>query len=267
MIVHYQPVIEIATGLVVRAEVLCRFPDGANDMRDIGTFITHAEDVGLIHELTQSVLLLALTERESHHLELPLSFNVSRFDLDDPAFRERVAALLVKFAIPSTSITLELNDGIVSIDDGEAFRTMRSLGKSGIRFCVDGFGEHMSTFSHLELERTAVREVKIDVRGYVAATKRATISSIVAIARQLGIDVVAKGVETPACLALVGELGCGFAQGFQIARPMDAAGLVAWLGEHEVARPLPSEPLAVAEQPVPEKASFLSGFFGKRSGK
>ncbi len=263
MIIHYQPVIEIATQRVVRAEVLCRFPDGAVDMQDLKAFIPHAERVGLIRELTESVLLLALSEWKTWGVAPPLSFNVSRLDLEDPAFFERTMDIFKRCGAEPAAITLELNDGIQSIDDGGAFNAMLRLRAAGIRFAVDGFGPTLSTFSYLELERVGVHEVKIDVSGAEGKKERATIASVVDISNQLHLDVVAKGVETAQRLALVSELGCGFAQGYAIAKPMDAESFVAWLATEEIAAPR-SAPVASGAGSEKSK-SFMGGLFGKRS--
>jgi len=265
MIVHYQPVIEIGSSRVVRAEVFCRFPDSAGEMQHLETFIPHAERVGLISELTQSVLLLALTQRHSWNRTLPLSFNVSRLDLENSAFFDHVVELFERSQTDPRLITFELNDGIQSIEDGAAFETMRRLRAVGIRFCVDGFGPTISMFSYLELERVAVREVKIDALGRLDVAKRTTIGSVVELANRLHIDVIAKNVETEDQLALVERLGCRFAQGFAIAKPMEQSALIAWLADRETAPPvLAPLPVAPPTPAVPAKRSFLDSIISKR---
>ncbi|GAC1306710.1 MAG: hypothetical protein NVSMB21_09790 [Vulcanimicrobiaceae bacterium] len=264
MIVIYQPVIEIATGHVARAEVLCRFPDGAQEMQNLGTFIPHAEQIGLIGELTQSVMALALTERAGWTAALPLSFNISRLDIEDATFFDRAMALLKKYEVDPATITFELNDGIQVIENGAGLEMMRRLRAAGVRLCVDGFGPTMSTFSYLELERVAVQEVKMDVLGHLSTAKRVTIASVVELAKPLRIDVVAKGVETAERLAQVGELGFGFAQGYGIAKPMEQEALLLWLAGREISGgnvPV-APPVATVE---PAKRSFLGGLFGKRT--
>lgn len=263
MIVNYQPVIEIASQRVVRAEVFCRFPDGDEEMRDIRTFIPHAENVGLIRELTRSVMFLALTERKAWNVALPLSFNVSPLDLEDPVFFDRTMAALARFEVNPRAITLELNDGIQNSDSGEALATIRRLRAAGVRLCVDGFGTDMSIYSHLELERILASEVKIDVCGFIGAAKRTLLTSVVEIAKNLHIDVVVKGVETLECLELAGNLGCGFGQGYAIARPMDGEALVAWLADREIVEIGAPAPVPERAEPIP-KRSFFEGFFGKR---
>lgn len=263
MIVQYQPVIEISTGRVVRAEVLSRIPEGLDGIHDIGTFIPHAEGVGLIGEVTQSVLALASSEREGWDIPLPISFNISRLDLEDRSFFDRTMALFARHDVDPRAITFELNDGIQAIEEGAALEAMRRLRAAGLRFCVDGFGPTVSMFSHLELERIAVQEVKIDMLGDFGPTKRTTIESVVFMASNLAIDVVAKGIENAERLALATRLGFGFAQGYGIARPMDGAKLQRWLADREIVA-VERLPSVVPSAPAPPaKRSFLGGLFGK----
>lgn len=266
MVVHYQPAIELASGNVVFAEVFCRFPAGAGETEDLATFIPRAEAIGLIGKLTESIVSLAFTERATWPVALPLAFNVSRLDLEDPTFFERTTALFERFGADPRTTTFEIGEGVQSTEEGNGLGAMRRLRALGVRLAVDGFGPTFSSFSHIELERVGISEVKIEAGGVNDAEFRAKVRGIVGLCGGAGVDVVAKGVESCERLQLVRDLGCGYAQGFEIARPMAADAFVTWLAEHALAplpEPLPLPAPAPVETPARGSRTLFSKIFGK----
>jgi EAL domain-containing protein (putative c-di-GMP-specific phosphodiesterase class I) len=259
--IRFQPIIDIDTETVVCVETFCTLNVAVQGIEGTAAFVKHAEASGLIRGLTESVLDLALGEWEKLTDGPSVAVNVSHANLEEADFVDRVEAALERHGIEGTSVTLELPEGIQLIEDGPSLDMIRRLGSRGVRISVDGFGPEHSMFSYIELERIGTHEVKIDASFLenLGVGRRATLKSMVEVCRRGRMDAVIKNVETSEQLEMARELGCNQAQGYLIARPMDAGALEAWLQGRKVVlatRRQAQEP-EVEPSPAPERRSVF----------
>jgi len=238
MNVHFQPIVDLDTDAVVRAEALCRLNVDVDGLEGTAEYIARAEQQGFIRELTASVFDLAFRDLEHlpHDLAPAISINVSQANLEEPDFFDRIEAILSRYGIKASCLTVELPEGIELLNAGPAFNTLRRLTDAGVRLSVDGFGPALSMFTYIELARLNVREVKVDARllGTMGASRRAVLASILELCRSCHVDAVIKNVETREQLEMARELGCNCAQGYLIAVPMESSELRTWLSGHAV---------------------------------
>jgi EAL domain-containing protein (putative c-di-GMP-specific phosphodiesterase class I) len=231
---HYQPKIEIATGVATSVEALVRWRHPQHGLVPPDAFIPVAESTGLIDELTQVVLLAALRQcrvwREQGH-DLSVAVNLSARNVNDPQLPDRVAAALTVTGVPAERLVLEITESSVMGDPERTVPTLERLAALGVRLSLDDFGTGYSSLSYLQ--RLPVRELKID-RSFLLGLEREAdahasavlVRSIVGLGQSLGLTVVAEGVETQGMYDHLRSLGCDLAQGYLVSRPVPADRLV-----------------------------------------
>ena len=224
-----------ATGRVVGAEVLLRWTHPQRGAVPPSAFIPLAEEIGLIETIGEWVLLESarlLKRLESDGHDLRLAVNVSSRQFRQPDFVARVRAILAQTGASPTRLTLEITESLLLSDYSDATARMHELQAIGIRFALDDFGTGYSSLSYLK--RLPLQELKID-RSFVDglphdADDAALSKTILLIARQMRLEVVAEGVETPAQLAWLKENGCNFFQGYLLGRPQPVDTFLALIG-------------------------------------
>jgi diguanylate cyclase (GGDEF)-like protein/PAS domain S-box-containing protein len=223
--VHYQPVIDVRTGVPVSVEALVRWEHPDRGLVPPGEFIEIAEESGLIAELGGQVLEEAAAQvaewQRRYGIPLGLAVNVSGHQLARVEFAEHVAAIARRSGIAPGTLGLEITETVL-IEEAESTKAVLArLRASGVRLILDDFGTGYSALGYLK--RFALDGLKIDrsfVEGLGADGSQATIvEAVIRMAQGLRLDVVAEGVETPAQLAELRRLGCGKAQGYLFARP------------------------------------------------
>ncbi|MFY9779314.1 MAG: EAL domain-containing protein [Candidatus Baltobacteraceae bacterium] len=230
MLILYQPIVDIRSRDVVKVEALCRLGTPANPQNP-AEFIPYAEENGLIRGLTDRVLQHALDDWKTLGRLAPpgLSLNLSLKNLEEPDLPERVAAALKRAGFTPSLLWFEIGEDVQSWDDS-MLEPMKRLAALGVRFSIDNFGPGLSQVSFSELQRLpGVSELKIDAR-YVRdmdldAAHRTRVSSVLQLARGLGMRVVAKGVERAEAARLLEKMGCSFAQGYYYGEPCEPAQL------------------------------------------
>ena len=234
---HYQPQIDLADGRLLGVEALARWQHPELGLLGPDAFIPVAEANGLIDTLTDSVVQQALAQSARWIAELGqpvrVAVNVSMDNLSRLDFPDRVFAGLEDHGVPASSLTLEVTESRLMKDMRAALDTLARLRLRGISLSIDDFGTGHSSLA--QLRDLPFVELKVD-RGFVHggrshATLRAILSASVEMARQLGMHVVAEGVEDEADWEFVKEAGCSGAQGWFIARPMRGDALVEWVRE------------------------------------
>ncbi len=228
---HFQPIVELATGTVVGAEALLRWRLGGELLLP-ERFLPVAEQTLLIHPLGDWVLRTACNQGASWQDRLGsfrLAVNLSAHQLAQPGIVDQVAALLAASGLPPPRLELEITEGTAMKDPQHTSELLGRLKKLGVRLALDDFGIGYSSLSYLQ--QFPLDSVKID-RSFVADLGRARgglaiIRATLAMAQALGLHVTAEGVETPMQLQLLRELGCHDAQGFGLGRPMTATELEA----------------------------------------
>ena len=226
--VHYQPLFELRDRTITGFEALLRWrtPDG--ELVSPGQFIAAAEESGLIVPIGDWVLREALAQAKSWQSAgrpVMLSVNVSANQLARPSFVERLRALIAETDFDPGLLELEVTEGVIVEGAGEAREALDQIAALGVGIAIDDFGTGYSGLAYLK--RLPIDTVKIDqsfVRDLtVDPDDAAIVTAIVAMASSLGVDVVAEGVETQAQLEALRRLECHRAQGYLLARPMDAA--------------------------------------------
>jgi diguanylate cyclase (GGDEF)-like protein len=222
---RYQPKVELAGGRVVGAEALVRWHHPVHGQVPPDEFIPIAESTALIQPLGQFVLESALDQARRWRrdgLSLGLAVNLSVRNLADPALVDRVAELIARAGVAPDSLTLEITESGVMTDPEAAIAMLWGLRRIGVRLSVDDFGTGYSSLAYLK--RLPVDEVKLDKSFVLNMTgdpdDAAIVRSTIELAHNLGLQLVAEGVEDQETLELLASLGCDLAQGFHLAHPM-----------------------------------------------
>jgi len=224
--IHYQPVIEMSSARVVRVEALVRWQHPERGLIGPGEFIDVAEVSGVIRPLTRWVFETAATEIQQldalgHRLDLAV--NVSVRNLYEPSFVDAIRSVLERTGLAGERAILELTETQVMDDPLLANGVLDRLRSLGIRGSVDDFGTGHSSLSNLQ--SLPLSEIKID-KSFVLAmgdgdeAAATIVKSIVSLGQNLGLDVVAEGVETPSAMTRLAMLGCDYAQGYLFASPL-----------------------------------------------
>lgn len=232
----YQPKVELATGRITGFEALARWRHGRLGLLPPDAFIRKLEEAGRIDELMWVMLRKAATACRTwrvNGLEATVAVNISPTSLGDVRMAERVTALLHWQALEPRSMVLEVTESAATTHVGAALENLARLRVKGFGLSIDDYGTGYSSMQ--QLTRVAFTELKID-QSFVlkAATHRSALvilESSLRMARKLKIASVAEGVETRAAFDLLRSLQCDMAQGYFIARPMEASAVLSWARE------------------------------------
>lgn len=232
--VMLQPQQDTASGRLLGAEALVRWHHPERGLVMPNDFIGCAEESGLIVELGEWVLREScrlLHEQFNHgrHDELTLSVNISARQLVQPDFVKRVLDILDEYRISGSRLELEITENILMQDMEQATRQLKELSQAGIRIAVDDFGTGYSSLSYLQT--LPLHTLKID-RSFISGIqslheKHSIVTGLIVMARELGLDVVAEGVETPVQLDFLKRAACPRVQGFLLGKAMPAQQLAA----------------------------------------
>lgn len=229
----YQPKIDLPSGRLIGVEALIRWDHPEHGVIPPDEFIPVAERSGLIKPLTLWVLESALGQcRAWHQAGLPLSVavNLSARNLHDLELPEQVAGQLRASGVAPSRLELEITESVVMSDPSRAMDVLTRLSALGAKLSIDDFGTGYSSLGYLK--RLPVHQLKID-KSFIIDLARNTgdtviVRSTIELAHNLGLTVVAEGVETPEVRRKLIELGCDSAQGYGIGRPMAADDVVRW---------------------------------------
>jgi EAL domain-containing protein (putative c-di-GMP-specific phosphodiesterase class I) len=227
MLLNYQPIVDVRTRKVVKAEALARFPDSPSGLNTPEGFIPYAEQNGLMKSLTSWLFSTAFEFWASLGAAAPeLSLNLSVHNLREPDLAERLLETARANGISPTRLWVEVGEGIFDVHDATSHQQLTALSNAGVRLCVDGLGPGLSPVTHLQLGDIPVREIKLD-RHMTSeidtdAAQRARVSGIADIARHLALDMAAKGIERGILIDQLARAGFVRLQGMAIAPPMDA---------------------------------------------
>ena len=234
---HYQPQVRVDTGRLVGLEALVRWPqpDGATVMPN--DFIPVAEQRGLIMPIGAWVLRAACRQnrlwQNAGLPKVPVAVNLSAIQFKQRNFVEEVEKALAETGLEPAWLAFELTEGMLAADTPELRRNLEGLQALGVKLAIDDFGTGRSSLAHLrrwpidklKIDRTFVRDVPAD--GDAAAITGA----VVDLARNLGIVVIAEGVDHEAQVHFLRERGCDEMQGFLVSHPLPAARAAAFLAE------------------------------------
>src|SRR5580692_11946669 len=236
VVAYFQPEIELSSGKVVAAEALARWEHPALGTLSPGLFVPLAEKLGLMAEFTEVMLRLSLAQHRiwaADGWDLPISVNVGPDCMKDPEFPAVVAEVLRSERVPGNMLALEVSEQTGTASVSPSF--FAQLAELGVKVALDDFG---TGFASLEsLGGWPVYELKLDmslVRPIASNSSfRTIVKTTIDLAHQLGVEVVAEGVESEAVRSELEALGCDFAQGFLFGRPMPAEVFSDWLRKQE----------------------------------
>ncbi len=248
---HYQPKIDLHDRSRLRAEVLLRWQHATRGFVPPDHFIRVAEQTGTITRLTDWVLDASLRQLKAWRdsgVAIDLSINISTRDLTAAAFPTRVLNALARHGCDASWIALEITETSILDDPGQALENLERLHALGCAISIDDFGTGYSSLSYLS--KLPVDELKIDksfVMGMIDHPNDAVIvRSTIEMGHNMGLKVVAEGVETPEVMTALTAMGCDLAQGYLMSRPLPAAELVAWITGSSWLRPVEAEVLRAA---------------------
>jgi diguanylate cyclase len=240
---HYQPQVDLRSNQICGAEALVRWQHPQRGLIGPGEFIEVAEEIGLISAIGDWVLHEALQQWvrwQQQGLRLAqISINVSSLQLRQAGLADKVHAALRASGAHPQALCLELTETAIIDNQAQVAETLRAIRQLGVRLALDDFGTGYSSLTYLR--RFEIDELKID-RSFVAdcggmgaraRTTAAITAAIVVMARQLGLRVVAEGVETTQQLDFIGEQGADSYQGYLFSRPLPAEAFAALLAQQE----------------------------------
>ncbi|MEM1351255.1 MAG: EAL domain-containing protein [Pseudomonadota bacterium] len=230
----FQPQISLETGALYGCEVLARWRHPDHGLVSPSTFIAAAEEAGLVHQIDHVMIEKGLDFLErcrNDGLDLPsISINASPATLRDPHLTERLVQAVRARHLSPRDLTVEvLEDTLIESEDDVAFETIKQLLVAGCRVVLDDFGTgyaSMSNLSRLELDG-----IKIDqslVKPVPDPRADSIIAALVSLTQDLGMKIIAEGVETDRHCAVVSGLGCSIVQGFAISKPLPEKDFLDW---------------------------------------
>ena len=240
-----QPKIQLRTDQVVAAEALVRWVHPTRGMVSPMDFIPFAEQTGFIRHIT--IWMIDALARSWHDLQPPVgqaplrvAVNLSTRDLMDPEFPAKLEQVLQQYAVPRAGLCLEITESAIMDDPVRAEATLNELADAGYKLSIDDFGTGYSSLAYLK--RLPVSELKIDksfVMGMEGSESDAQIvKSTIDLAHNLGLSVVAEGIENDAIYAKLRSLNCDEGQGYFMSKPVPVKDFVAWrtrwLAQHGV---------------------------------
>jgi diguanylate cyclase (GGDEF)-like protein/PAS domain S-box-containing protein len=232
---EYQPVVELATSRVIGVEALARWSRDGHPVPP-AEFLRVAEDSGLIVSLGERVLREACEQAAAWRASgwpIGVSVNFSLRQVTAAGFAASVLTTLDESGLPPAALTLEVAERVLIEGAGPMADGLEELRRHGVRLAIDDFGTGYASLAYLR--QLAVDVIKIDPSFIAGLGADATVAmltrTIIQVGHDLGIEVVAEGIERPEHLELLRAMGCGLGQGYLIARPMAASGIEALVGD------------------------------------
>ncbi|HQR04578.1 MAG: EAL domain-containing protein [Proteobacteria bacterium] len=232
LVVHYQPLIDLGVRNVIGMEALLRWNDPERGMIPPAEFIPVAEETGMIVPIGEWILMQAMRQnriwQEQGYPLVPVSVNLSPRQFQQRELVSTIRRILAETGQPARMLELEITEGTLMHDVEETLVKLEELAAMGVRLAIDDFGTGYSSLSYLK--RFPVHKLKVDqsfVRDLCEDKDDAVIvSAIIGLARSLGLEILAEGVETEAQLSMLMNYGCTKFQGYYFSRPLpaDAAG-------------------------------------------
>ncbi len=237
LVVHYQPKLRLATGRVVGAEALVRWEHPDRGLLFPDAFLPLAEQAGLMRRITMQVLERSLRDLQAWcaaGLDMHVAVNLSVSNLQDVGLPGQVKMLLDTLEIPPDGLVLEITENVLMADAERSHQVLDGLKALGLRLAVDDYGTGYSSLAYLR--ELPVHELKLD-RSFVThlhndARAAAIVRSTVALSHELGMEMVAEGVEDASVQEALTGWRCDLAQGYHIARPMSQELFTDWLSTH-----------------------------------
>ncbi len=246
LLVHYQPKVNLSSGEMKGVEALVRWQHPQRGLLGPDLFIPTAEHTALIKPLTLYVLERALTDCrswEDEGISVPVSVNLSAHNLTDSRLPDEIAALLAATGLDPGRLELEITETALMAEPTRAVEVLGALNDMGVTLSIDDFGVGYSSLNYLK--KLPVDVLKID-RSFVMNMELSPddamiVRSTIDLARNLGLQSVAEGVESIIVMNRLRALGCDLAQGFYLSRPISADALLTWAHANETSPAGPTD--------------------------
>jgi diguanylate cyclase (GGDEF)-like protein len=240
IVVHYQPIVDLDDRTVTGAEGLVRWQHPRHGLIPPDAFVQTVEQTGLIGPLTRHVLEHAIAEcaKWRHDgRDLSVAVNLSVRNLLDRDLPREIERMLDSYHVPAHALQLEITESMIMTDPERALATVSRLSGLGMRLSVDDFGTGYSSLANLR--RLPIDELKID-RSFVSPMLQdesdlIIVRSTINLGHDLGLRIIAEGVEDGPTLERLAALGCDLAQGYHLSRPMPASAFSSWLDDSSFA--------------------------------
>lgn len=238
LLLYVQPKVDIASRKVLGGEALIRWVHPEKGMVFPDQFVPFAEQTGVISDITQLMLRKAcgvLADYQQQGLHMSLAVNLSARDLNNMALPEQVATMLQAYGLKPELLKLEITEGSLMQDPERAELVLRKLSAMGISLAIDDFGTGYSSLGYLR--QLPVHELKIDKSFVMFMDKNpgdyAIVKSTIDLGHNLGLKVVAEGIESETVFGQLAKLGCDEGQGYFIGKPMPERDFSIWLERWE----------------------------------
>jgi diguanylate cyclase (GGDEF)-like protein len=269
LVLYYQPKINIRTGDLVGAEALVRWQHPEHGLVFPDDFIPLAERTGLINPLTRHILDTALAQARvwlDSGRPLPIAVNLSARNLHNERFAAQVDELLAVHDVPAHLLELEVTESAIMIDPVRACEMLERLSALGIRISLDDFGAGYTSLS--QLKALPINEIKID-RSFVMSMNEdrrdsVIVHSVIALGHNLGLTLVAEGVESERALTTLAGFGCDVFQGNYMSRPIPVAAFDAWSAGCRIT-PMPAHRVRQSAAPAGDDDHALPHTPGNRA--
>jgi diguanylate cyclase (GGDEF)-like protein/PAS domain S-box-containing protein len=235
----YQPIVELATGVIHKAEALIRWNHPLHGITSPAEFIPIAEETEMILEIGEWVFHEAANQvaqwRKTHHALFQISINVSPIQFHNPASMLKWHGHLQKLALPGQSIVVEITEGLLLEESDAVRKQIREFQQNGIEVSLDDFGTGYSSLSYLK--KFNIDNIKIDqsfVRNLAPDSDDMVLcEAMIAMAHKLGIKVIAEGIETSVQRDLLIGAGCDYGQGYLFSKPVSVEEFDAFLDKQK----------------------------------
>ncbi len=233
LILHFQPKVTSKTGRINAVEALVRWDHPRHGILPPNEFIPLAERTGLIEELTIWALKKSLRQGaiwRNRKLKITIAVNISALSLLNPEFPEVLDGLLTAFNFPAELLIMEITETSIMVDPERSLAILDRIHQKGVQLSIDDFGTGYSSLAYLK--KLPVSELKIDksfVTDMLSSESDATIvNATIQLGHNLGLQVVAEGVENQQTFNTLRSMGCDLQQGFFISRPVPAETITTW---------------------------------------
>jgi diguanylate cyclase (GGDEF)-like protein len=236
LFLDYQPQVSLSTGKVIGVEALVRWRHPVRGLISPDEFIPFAELTGIIGALTQYVLNLALCQVRAwadSGIWMQVAVNISSRNLLDERLVSQIVDLLGRYEIDAKLLVIEVTESAIMLDSSSARTILKQLHSMGIRISIDDFGAGYTSLA--QLKDLPISELKID-KSFVLSMQddqadELIVRSIIDLGHNLGMKVIAEGVETAEIFSALGSYSCDIAQGFHVCRPITAEVFTRWYEE------------------------------------
>jgi len=234
LVLHYQPKVSCESDQLCAVEALVRWQHKNHGFMPPDDFIPLAERTGLIQDLTTWVLRKSLKQCAEWHkcgLKISIAVNISTLSLLDPEFPELLAGLLASYDFPAESLTMEITETSIMVDPDRSLEILKRIHNMGVCFSIDDFGTGYSSLSYLK--KLPVGEIKID-KSFVMEmltndSDTSIVNATIQLGHNLGLKVIAEGVEDEETYNSLKSMGCDMLQGYYISKPMAPEAFMDWV--------------------------------------